>query len=566
MSQAVEVPGVGTLEFPDGMSQADMAAAIRKNYPQIHGPSPRISPADMKAYLAAHYQEAQDAMVADMPWYQKLAVGAGKAMYDTGRGVGELLGKVSPHDVADARVRDEAIAKTGAGKIGMGIGYADMAAPGILFGPEAAVAGVGGRMVLGGVAGGAQGYAAPYASRGEHIANALVGAGLGAAIPGAGAAAGKIVRGVATPEAKQLLQSGIRLTPGQMLGGTAKTVEDKLTSLPVVGSAILRGQKRALDDFNLATVQKALDPIGAKLGKGVQAGYDAIETGRNAISKAYDNVLGQMRGKVDGTFTNSLAKTLNQNINTLPQFLSNKLIKVADEGVMQKLGKGGWVGGQEIKKVVSGLGNEIRAASRSQEPGERQLAQALQEIQGHVKDMLKRHNTAALGKELSSVDAAHARMLRVENAASRVGTDEGKFTPAQLKSAVRAEDSSYKHRAFSQGNALMQDWADAAKSSLPSKVSDSGTAGRLMLADLATGGGAAAAGHLPAALALGAAAHGLYSRPGQFLMERALAPRPNPVTNYLAQLAQSRLVNSPANSLLARPLLPQGTPVQGGQQ
>lgn len=34
----VNVPGVGTLSFPDGMSQADMAAAIQKNYPQIHGP------------------------------------------------------------------------------------------------------------------------------------------------------------------------------------------------------------------------------------------------------------------------------------------------------------------------------------------------------------------------------------------------------------------------------------------------------------------------------------------------------------------------------------------------
>lgn len=37
MAQTVNVPGVGTLQFPDGMSQQDMAAAIQKNYPQIHG-------------------------------------------------------------------------------------------------------------------------------------------------------------------------------------------------------------------------------------------------------------------------------------------------------------------------------------------------------------------------------------------------------------------------------------------------------------------------------------------------------------------------------------------------
>lgn len=45
MSQTIAVPGVGDLEFPDGMSDADMAAAIQKNYPQIHQqPSSQSSP------------------------------------------------------------------------------------------------------------------------------------------------------------------------------------------------------------------------------------------------------------------------------------------------------------------------------------------------------------------------------------------------------------------------------------------------------------------------------------------------------------------------------------------
>jgi hypothetical protein len=36
MVQRVEVPGAGVLEFPDGMTDAQMAAAIQKNFPQIH--------------------------------------------------------------------------------------------------------------------------------------------------------------------------------------------------------------------------------------------------------------------------------------------------------------------------------------------------------------------------------------------------------------------------------------------------------------------------------------------------------------------------------------------------
>lgn len=41
----VVVPGVGTLKFPDGMSQEAMASAIRKNFPQIHGPQAQSGPA-----------------------------------------------------------------------------------------------------------------------------------------------------------------------------------------------------------------------------------------------------------------------------------------------------------------------------------------------------------------------------------------------------------------------------------------------------------------------------------------------------------------------------------------
>jgi hypothetical protein len=39
MTVTVNIPGVGSLNFPDGMSQPDMAAAIQKNFPQIHNPA-----------------------------------------------------------------------------------------------------------------------------------------------------------------------------------------------------------------------------------------------------------------------------------------------------------------------------------------------------------------------------------------------------------------------------------------------------------------------------------------------------------------------------------------------
>ena len=578
MSMDVTLPdGTVIKGVPDGTTRAQLADKLKASgmkVPDSWMAASRSSPLDLAAKLKAdatkanspeerakRYQQYQDQQVASMSTAQKIGAGAGKAVYDTGRGIGQLLGLESKQDVAQSRTQDEALMRTGAGKVGNVLGYAGEAVPAALLAPglgAAGAAGLGVKTALGGATGAAQGYAAPYASTGEHIANTLVGGGLGAAIPGAGAATSNVMKGLASSDARALMQGGVRLTPGQMIGGAAKTVEDKLTSLPVVGGAIRKGQQRALDDFNLATVQKALEPIGVKLGKTTQAGYDAIQDGREAISKAYDSVLGQMKGRVDSQLTTGIAKTITNHVNTLPDNLSRKLMQTVDEDVLQRLGKGQIVGGKEIKEVISSLGNEIRTAAQSQDPAYRQLGKAYQAVQNDVKSMLKRNNSKALGEELSNTDAAHARMLRVENAASRVGAQEGKFTPAQLRSAVRAEDASYKKRGFSQGKALMQDWADAGQSSLPSKVPDSGTAGRLMM-DAGAMGAGGLSGHLPAVLATGALAHAAYSRPGQFLLEKALAPKPNPVSNYLAQLAQQRLGN-PANTLAMRAFAPQPVP------
>jgi hypothetical protein len=555
MSMDVTLPdGTVIKGVPDGTTREQLAQKlVAKGFkvPDSWLAKKRFAPGTPE--FEAAYQKKQDEMVAGMSMGERLAAGAGKAVYDTGRGLGQILGKVSKEDVAKAREQDQALMRTKAGITGNVLGYVGEAVPAALLAPEATgAAGTVGtallpRLIAGGLSGGAQGYAAPYASQGEHITNTLVGAGLGTAIPGAGAATSNVMRGLASPEAKTLLEAGVRLTPGQMLGGMARRAEDAAMSLPVVGSAIRNAQRRAIEDFNLASVEKALQPIGAKLGKGVEAGYDAIEQGRKAITSAYDKVLGQMKGRVDSTLTNKIAGTLTSHINTLPDNLARKLMQTVDEDVLQKLGKGQWVGGKEVKEVISNLGNEVRAAQQSIDPAYRQLGKAFQSIQNDVKAMLKRSNPKEMGEELANADAAHARMLRVENAAARVGADEGKFTAAQLRSAVRAEDSSYKKRGFSQGNALLQDWADAGKNVLPQKVPDSGTAERLRLLDTA------------AMLVPGLAAHAAYSAPSRFLMERALALRPNPVSNYLANLAQQRLGN-PANALVGRAFAPQPMP------
>lgn len=72
-----------------------------------------------QAYQIAKSQPTNDGMgAADVPWYENAAAGVGKAMYDTARGAGQLVGAVSREDVAKAREMDAPLMKTGAGITG----------------------------------------------------------------------------------------------------------------------------------------------------------------------------------------------------------------------------------------------------------------------------------------------------------------------------------------------------------------------------------------------------------------------------------------------------------------
>src|SRR5205823_4637178 len=82
--------------------------------------------------------------------------------------------------------------------------------------------------------GAALGAVEPVASDESRAAHVAAGAGagaLGAAIPRVLA---RVIRPATSEEARQLMDAGVRLTPGQALGGVAKGIEDRLTGFPVI--------------------------------------------------------------------------------------------------------------------------------------------------------------------------------------------------------------------------------------------------------------------------------------------------------------------------------------------
>lgn len=139
-----------------------------------------------------------------MSTFEKLAAGAGKAVADTGRGLGQMVGLVSRDDVAQSRALDAPLMNTGAGMTGNIAGNvamallpgATVAGAGKVLSKAPAAAELGQALLTGGKAlmapttipgaagvGALQGAIQPSISTTETLSNIGVGAGAGAAIP-----------------------------------------------------------------------------------------------------------------------------------------------------------------------------------------------------------------------------------------------------------------------------------------------------------------------------------------------------------------------------------------------
>lgn len=115
-----------------------------------------------------------------MSTLDKVRAGFGKAVVDTGRGIGQMVGAVSRDDVAESRKLDASLDATTAGRVGNFAGNLAMALPTVA---------VPGAATLRGAAaiGAAQGFIQPSTSTTETLQNT----GLGAAAGAGGVAAGR---------------------------------------------------------------------------------------------------------------------------------------------------------------------------------------------------------------------------------------------------------------------------------------------------------------------------------------------------------------------------------------
>lgn len=445
---------------------------------------------------------------------------AGGAMRSIPRGIGQTLGMVPQASVDETAARDKPLLNTDAGMAGNITGNVAAMLPTALIPGANTITGAG---VIGGLSGAAQPVPTGE-SRGQNAAMGVAG-GLGGGMLARGL--GRSLSPQTAPGARLLLDEGVTPTPGQIMGGRWQGLEDKMTSIPFIGDAISSARSRGLDEFNRAAYNRALAPIGQRSGADV--GHEGVAAVRGALQDAYDRLLPHLSFRADPQFAGDVNR-IQAMAASLPPQQSAQFDRVLAEQVRGKMTPNGLMNGERLKEVESELGRLSRGYEGDPSFDNRQLGAALTELQSSIRQTVARANPAH-AEELGRINEGWANYTRIRDAAGRVGSQEGRFTPQALAGAVKRGDRTVGDRASSEGTALMQDLSGAGRSTLASQYPDSGTAGRALLATALGGGGAMAAGAMSnpvtaTTAAMLATALGAYLPGGRQAAAALLARRP----------------------------------------
>ena len=450
--------GKDVVEFPDGMSDEQIAEAISGSVPQAKAPSsgfmmglkdPITAGAQMipralgavaslggtkpNALSDLLYREAKrvDEMAkAEEQSYQAQREKAGESGFDVARLGGNILNPASL--VPAARVAQLARAK-GLSTVGQA------AAGGAVGGAMQPVVGEGTfgeqkteQVVLGGVTG-------PI---GEKVV----------------AGAGRVLNPLVSKAEKTMRDLGIMPTTGQTLGGQFKTIEEFAQNLPLIGSSIENARQRVLFDFNKGVINKALQKVDDKLPAEV-VGRDAIAYASDEVSKKYDDVLSKMSFDLDFATTSNILGALSKAKSLSPD-QRQQVSETLNDIVFGKF-SGQKIDGQTYKGIESDLRKKASNYANSATASEREIGEALTDVLGAIKKELYFQNPKQTSK-LRRIDSAYSDLSVINVAAANSGADNGVFTPKQFSTAVRQQDQTRRKTSFAKGRAKGQEISDAA--------------------------------------------------------------------------------------------------------
>lgn len=275
-------------------------------------------------------------------------------------------------------------------------------------------------------------------------------------------AAGKAANPLVTAAEQRMRDLGVRLTPGQALGGQFARLESFAEQLPLVGSYITRAKERALFDFNKGVINKALSKVDEKLPEDV-IGRDAVEYVNRVVSSKYDDALSNVSLAYDKGLTAKIGTVIGaSNVRSAKgkQTISDELndiifskVPVDDQGRAV-------LSGEQFKAIESALTKRATSYKSRNSQEEYDIGESLDNALKIWRDSLLSQNPKQAMK-LKKINAAYGDVAVMRSAAANTGAENGVFTPKQYKAAVRQRDVTRGKTRFAAGKAIGQKEAEA---------------------------------------------------------------------------------------------------------
>jgi hypothetical protein len=449
---------------------------------------------------------------AGMSKMEKLKAGSGKWFTDRARGVKQLPLEVAGavpgdpfgarpsmyearKDEAERRKTDAPLMSTPEGKtgyIGTGMGTDLLGAvltrqtPAFgLFAPQ--------NFRDAGAYGLIRGVMDPATSPEDRLKNAGMSTAAGAVgqIPGvlAARAASPVV---ASDASRTLSQHGINPTPGQSVDPTSipgkmfRNMEERLTSVPIVGDIVGSVRDRARTQLHQASLARAGGVNG-------EMGHQGVAAVDDRLGNQFDNIYAQGGNMTpDGQLFTDLANTA-QRTPMLPE-QQGILLRHLDL-ILNRRGRGNPIPGEELGRIRSEWNSRARGLANSNNDTERQLGLALQDAVEAVDNYFERTAGQNLAGQLAQVRNQYMHLARVEGAVAKAAKNEqaGIPTPSQYMDSVTQQAQGMKRKTIAAGEAVDQDLATAGMQ-LKDTRPNSGTPERMLMDRLINGSLFAGAG------------------------------------------------------------------------
>jgi hypothetical protein len=448
MTQVVDVPGLGSVEFPDGMAHADMEKAIQRS---------------LTSKAGAMALEGTGPL-------ERGAIGAGKAVSDLWQGAQQLLGRQNSGDVQETRDRDAALMKTNAGQVGNFAGNVAMAVPTMM---------VPGLNTFTGAAalGGAMGALQPTVDGESRGTNTALGAGGGLLGQGAGGLLGRAIRPVQSQlsgeEARlaaEAARRGVPLSAGQATGSRPMQIaESVMENLPFTSGPQLAQRQAQQTAFNRA--------VGSTFGAQADSlTPDVMGAARSRIGRQFTDLASRNTLQADNALMTGLAQIDDNARRYLTPDVGRVVLNRIDD-VMARIDNGTMTG-----TAYRNLDSELGRAARGTANGD--LRNALGELRRTLREAMDRSISQADQAEWQGARRQYANLMTVAPLAARNET--GDVSGRTLLSAANAGNRNARFGAPSE----LADLGRIGRAFVAEQIPNSGTAQRAIMQSLLTGGGA----------------------------------------------------------------------------